>query len=101
MNYENARLPPRERGWKAARSSAAEPGGAGGRGRTDTLLRVLDFESSASANSATPALRASNNRLQRPRRRATGKCPAAYTALYYKWSGIDKTPNWSLSLIVC
>ena len=29
--------------------------GAGGGGRTHTLSRVLDFESSASANSATPA----------------------------------------------
>ena len=29
--------------------------GAGGRGRTDTLSPELDFESSASANSATPA----------------------------------------------
>ena len=28
---------------------------ASGRGRTDTLLRELDFESSASANSATEA----------------------------------------------
>jgi hypothetical protein len=27
----------------------------GGRDRTDTFLRILDFESSASANSATPA----------------------------------------------
>ena len=27
----------------------------GGRGRTGTSLRTLDFESSASANSATPA----------------------------------------------
>ncbi len=33
-----------------------DPEPTGGRGRTDTLLRVLDFESSASANSATPAL---------------------------------------------
>ena len=31
-------------------------GGAGGRSRTDTLLPELDFESSASTNSATPAI---------------------------------------------
>ena len=30
-------------------------GGAGGGARTHTILRSLDFESSASANSATPA----------------------------------------------
>jgi hypothetical protein len=30
-------------------------GPTGGRDRTDTFLRILDFESSASANSATPA----------------------------------------------
>jgi hypothetical protein len=30
---------------------------AGGRGRTDTPLRAVDFESTASANSATPAVR--------------------------------------------
>ena len=29
--------------------------GAGGRGRTDTVLPPLDFESSTSANSITPA----------------------------------------------
>ena len=34
--------------------------GADGGGRTHTLLRVLDFESSASANSATSATRKSN-----------------------------------------
>ncbi len=31
------------------------PEPTGGRDRTDTFLRILDFESSASANSATPA----------------------------------------------
>ena len=46
---------------------------AGGGGRTHTLLRVLDFESSASANSATPAgkledVRSVRKRLQAPRR---------------------------------
>ena len=35
--------------------------GTGGGGRTHTLLRVPDFESSASANSATPAMKWGGN----------------------------------------
>ena len=38
-----------------ARGAATGPDGADGGGRTHTLLRVPDFESSASANSATSA----------------------------------------------
>jgi hypothetical protein len=45
--------------------------GTGGGGRTHTLSRVLDFESSASANSATPALRAGQYRC---RRREANNC---------------------------
>ena len=35
----------------------------GGRGRTGTPSRALDFESSASANSATPAYQEGGNRI--------------------------------------
>jgi hypothetical protein len=38
------------------RFTLSAAGNAGGGDRTHTLLPVLDFESSASANSATPAL---------------------------------------------
>src|SRR6476620_10435108 len=40
------------------RAGLEADGGAGGGDRTHTPLRVLDFESSASASSATPAFRA-------------------------------------------
>ena len=53
---------------------------AGGGARTHTILRSLDFESSASANSATPALGDRSERIRdsrasstSPRRRA--RCP--------------------------
>jgi hypothetical protein len=48
--------------------------GADGGGRTHTLVRVPDFESSASANSATSAAVNSGCKLAKPHGRAQASC---------------------------
>ncbi len=69
-------------------------GGAGGRGRTDTLSPELDFESSASANSATPARgriiggggpRQRNCAAAQDAAPAVGRARPVFTASNTKW----------------
>jgi hypothetical protein len=48
---------------------------AGGGARTHTILRSLDFESSASANSATPAFRKLKLRIQEPSSSSSDRLP--------------------------
>ena len=56
---------------------------AGGGARTHTILRSLDFESSASANSATPAKRIVKLRCQRRSSRASNEIERLQTS---RWS---------------
>src|SRR4029077_7910354 len=56
---------------------------AGGGARTHTILRSLDFESSASASSATPAKRIVKLRCQRRSSRASNEIERLQTS---RWS---------------
>src|SRR5437016_12672598 len=70
-------------GWGLKKSY---PDGADGGGRTHTLSRVLDFESSASANSATSAL--PNNPKKIPTKVLCGKAFHLFSRLARK--ALDK-----------
>ena len=60
----------------------------GGRGRTGTSLRTLDFESSASANSATPAYKAVTGFEPVMKVLQTSALPLGYTAIYVLLTGV-------------
>ena len=80
---------------KRSRAGARDLFGTGGGGRTRTPLRELDFESSASANSATPAKKLSgSSRQPNDSRTPPVKCKRAIRPWTEKGTGEGARAPW-------